>query len=97
MDDTPGLRSPWEAAMDNNHFGGIVMIVTGLGISGIVGLWVLLAYRKHGPLIWGRAGLVTMFAVGWALSLALTITGIVFVSKPEKGSKHARIQEPRQA
>jgi hypothetical protein len=83
--------------MDNGHFGGIVMIATGLGMSAIVGLWVLLAYRKHGPSIWGRAGYVTLFAVCWALSLALTIAGVVLVSKPDKGSRHASLQETRKA
>jgi hypothetical protein len=83
--------------MDNDHFGGIVMIGTGVLFFAVVGIWVLLAYRKHGPSIWGRAGYVTMFVIGWAASLALLITGIVFVSKPERSSKHARIQETRRA
>lgn len=83
--------------MDNNHFGGIVLIGTGLLFFGMTWLWVFLAYRKEGPVIWHRASRLGFFIFGWAASLVMTIAGIVLVSQPAAHGRHARIGVERRA
>jgi hypothetical protein len=81
--------------MDNDHFGGLVMLLTGILIAGMTTLWVFLAYRKQGPLVWKHAFMVTLFVFGWTCGAAMTIGAIYLLSKPETHARHARIEVER--